>query len=96
MSAFFSRLLSFLLRLVFVAAGLVFAAVVVVFGMVLGLFIVLWSLVRGRKPQGVRFKMGTGSPFQRPPVQPANDDNVVDIEAREVPDVPSRLTQDRG
>ncbi|MBX3624906.1 MAG: hypothetical protein KF892_07840 [Rhizobacter sp.] len=93
-----SRLLSALLRLVLVAVGLVFGLLAVVFGLVLAFWLIVWSLLRGRKPQVKRFRMNPSNPFgggmggRR---APAGD--VVDIEAREVPDTPPpQLNRDRG
>jgi hypothetical protein len=94
------RLLSLVLRLVVIAAGLVFGAVLLVAGLLAALGVIAWALLRGRKPRAVRFGMnrrppfGQGSPFgdpRRPAAAPAD---VVDVEAREVPDVARRLPHD--
>jgi hypothetical protein len=91
-----SRIVSALLRLVLVAVGLVFGLLAVLFGLVLALWLIVWSLLRGRKPQVKRFRMNPGQPFggMRPR---APQGEVVDIEAREVPDrPPQQLNRDRG
>jgi hypothetical protein len=94
------RLLSVILRLVVVAAGLVFAAVLLVAGLLAAGIVIAWALLRGRKPQAVRFRMNRGSPFgqrapfgapRRPATAPAD---VVDIEAREVTQASPRLPRD--
>lgn len=101
---FFARLLSLLLRLVLVLAGLAFGAVVLVAGLVLATFIVIWSLLRGRRPQLMRFRMRPGAHFGGPRGgaafggmgrSPAPGE-VVDIEAREIPDTPQQLQRDRS
>lgn len=92
---FLKRLVSALLRLVIVTAGVAFGLLVVLMGLVLTLGLVVWGALRGRKPQGVDFRMHRGgSPFGA--MRPAPRGDVVDIEAREVPDAPQRLTQDRA
>lgn len=82
-----------------VAVGLVFGAFVLVAGLLLAVVVVIWGLLRGRKPQ-MQFRMNPGSPFggaarsARPSAAPLAD--VVDIEAREVPDTAQSLPRDRG
>lgn len=98
MSTFLSRVVSALLRLVVVAVGLVFGLLAIVLGLVLAFWLIVWSLLRGRKPQVKRFRVNPSQPFggmgggRR---APAGD--VVDVEAREVPDSPpQQLNRDRG
>lgn len=102
MSTFLSRVVSALLRLVVVAVGLVFGLLAIVLGLVLAFWLIVWSLLRGRKPQVKRFRVNPSQPFggmgggmgggRR---APAGD--VVDVEAREVPDTPpQQLNRDRG
>lgn len=101
---FLARLLSLLLRLVLVLAGLVFGAVVLVAGLVFAAFIVIWGLLRGRRPQVMRFRTHTGSPFGDLKGGPAFGGmgraaprgDVVDIEAREIPDTPQQLPPERS
>ncbi len=91
------KLLNALLRLALVAVGLVFAGLLLAAGLVFTVVLVLWSLLRGRRPQVRRFRVDPRSPFagMRPgPAAPQGD--VVDIEAREVPEAPSRLERDRS
>ena len=78
------RLLSFLLRLVLLAIGLVFAASLLVAGVVFSLALVAWSLLRGKRPRVVRFRVDPRSPFGGMRTAPRGE--VVDIEARVVPD----------
>lgn len=92
---FIQRFISVVLRLLLVAAGLVFAACLLVAGLVLTLLLVGWSLIRGRRPRIVRFRVDPRSPFagmRRGPAEARGE--VVDIEAREVPDVPQQLRHD--
>jgi Flp pilus assembly protein TadB len=93
--AFVSRVVSALLRLVLVAVGLVFGLMALLAGLVLALWIIVWSLLRGRKPQVRRFRMKPTSAFggmgRRAP-----QGDVVDIQAREVPDTPQQLRSDRN
>jgi hypothetical protein len=93
---FLSRIVSALLRLVMVVVGLAFGLLAVLFGLVLAFWLIVWSLLRGRKPKVQRFRMNAGQPFggMRPR---APQGEVVDIEAREVPDAPpQQLNRDRG
>ncbi|MBX3618763.1 MAG: hypothetical protein KF891_02050 [Rhizobacter sp.] len=92
---FLQRVVSMLLRLVLVLAGLVFGAVLLVAGLVFAVVLVVWSLLRGRRPQAVRFRMKPGAPFDgmRRNASPAD---VVDIEAREVPDTPHTIERDKS
>lgn len=88
-----------LLRLVLVLAGLVFGAVVLLAGLVFAVFIVIWSLLRGRKPQVMRFRMRPGAPFGDlggGARRAAPQGDVVDIEAREIPDTPQQLPRERS
>lgn len=92
----FRRLVSFALRLALLAVGLVFGAVLLVVGLFVTLVLLVLSLLRGRRPQVVRFRVDPRSPFTahvRP--TPHANAEVVDIEARVVPDDPQRLSGDR-
>ncbi|MGY4829849.1 hypothetical protein ACVNIS_14870 [Sphaerotilaceae bacterium SBD11-9] len=86
------RIFSFLLRLVLLAMGLVFAASLLVAGVVFSLVLVVWSLLRGKRPRVVRFRVDPRSPFGGMRTEPRGE--VVDIEAREVPDAPQQLKRD--
>lgn len=92
MLTFIRRLVTSLLRLLMIAAGLVFAAVLLVAGLTFTLLLLVWSLVRGRRPRVVKFRVDPGFGAFRGAAQPRGD--VVDIEAREVPDAPQQLKRD--
>ena len=96
MSQFLNDLFSTLIRLVMIVSGIVMAGLLLVVALVAGGGLLLWSLLTGRKPvlrfAGVdpraamagmrqRAQARPGSPPRRP--QPVE---VIDIEAREVPD----------
>ncbi len=84
------------------AIGLVFAGFVLAAGLVLSAGLIAVNLLRGRRPRVVRFNTAwspradsplRSSPFGgvRPhPARSAPRGEVVDIEAREVPDLPRR------
>lgn len=96
MSSVLSRVVSVMLRVVLVAAGLVVGVLAVLAGLVLAFWLIVWGLLRGRKPKAVRFRMNASRPFAGTQARPHQGD-VVDIEARELPDVPpQQLTRDRG
>jgi hypothetical protein len=81
------RFLSTAIRLLLVAVGLFFALVLLAVGLLASVVVVAWALLRGRRPRVVRFRVDPRSPFagmRRGPVPPSE---VVDIEAREVPDM---------
>ena len=95
MFTFIQRLIHTLLRLLLIGVGLVFAALLLAAGLVFTLVLVVWSLLRGRRPRVVRFRVDPRSPFagmRRGP--PAQQGEVVDIEAREVPEPPKPLPRD--
>ncbi len=92
MLTFIRRLVTTLLRLLVIAAGLVFAAVLLVAGLVFTLLLLVWSLLRGRRPRVVKFRVDPSFGAHRG-AGPASGD-VVDIEAREVPDTPLPLSRD--
>lgn len=84
--------MSAVLRLLVIAAGLVFAAVLLLAGLVFTLLLLVWSLLRGRRPRVVRFRVDPGFGTQRGAAPPRGE--VVDIEAREVPEAPQQLKRD--
>jgi hypothetical protein len=86
---FIPRFLSVLLRLVVIAAGLVFAGVLLVAGLVFTVLLLGWSLLRGRRPRVVKFRVDPSFGARR------EHADVVDIEAREVPDATQQLTRDK-
>lgn len=89
--------MSALLRLVLVAVGLVFGLMALLAGMVLAFWLIVWSLLRGRKPQVRRFRMKPSQPFGGMGSRRAPAGDVVDVEAREVPDrPPQQLNRDCG
>ena len=89
---FIRRLVTILLRFLMIAAGLVFAAVLLVAGLAFTLVLLVWSLVRGRRPRVVKFRVDPGFGTFRGATRPQGE--VVDIEAREVPDAPQQLKRD--
>jgi hypothetical protein len=91
---FMQRLFSFLLRLVLIAMGLVFTAALLGAGLVFTVLLLVWSLLRGRRPRVVRFRVDPRSPFAGMRPNPRAQGEVVDIEAREIPDVPQQLKRD--
>ncbi len=74
------RLPRTLLKLLVLALGTVLALVALVFGLMLAAGVVLWALVRGRRPAKVQVFRWRGMP-RRGAMPPAE---VVDVEAREV------------
>jgi hypothetical protein len=85
------RLPMFLLRVVLGLVGLVFTLALVAFGLVAGSALVAWALLRGRRPQGLRFDVRRGGMFDGPGFRRATSrGEVVDVEAREVSDRPLR------
>ena len=97
MTQFLNDLFSTLIRLVLIASGLVMGAIVLVLALVMGAGVLVWSLLTGRKPV-VRFAgldpratmaaMRARAQAQGPAGAPrrAQPVEVIDIEAREVPD----------
>ena len=92
------RLISFLLRVVLLGVGLVFAAALLVAGLLFTVVLMVTSLVRGRRPRVVRFRMDPRDPFagmrQRAYAPAQGRGEVVDIEARVVPDQNQQLKRD--
>lgn len=89
------RLFAFLFRLVAIVLGTVFAVGLLLLGLALTLTLVMWSLLRGRRPQVRRFKVDPRRPFGGFARRGAAAD-VVDVEAREVGEpgsAPPRLDQ---
>lgn len=96
MVTFLQRLLGTLLRVLLVCIGVVFAGILLAVGLVFTLLLLVWSLLRGRRPRVVRFRVDPRSPFagmRRGPAEPPGE--VVDIEAREIPDTPQQLPRDK-
>lgn len=92
MLTFIQRFVSAVLRLLVIAAGLVFAAILLVAGLVFTLFLLAWSLLRGRPPRVVKFRVDPSFGAHHG-AGPAGGE-VVDIEAREVPEAPQQLKRD--
>ena len=90
------RLFSLLFRLLLIAFGLVAGAVLLVSGLVAGLLLVLWALVRGKRPTVTRFKVDPRAFRAGMPQRPVPQGDVVDIEAREVPDAAIRIDRDKA
>jgi hypothetical protein len=90
------RIFSLLLRLLLLAFGLVAGAVLLVSGLVAGLLIVLWALVRGKRPRVARFRMDPRAFRAGMPQRRATPGDVVDIEAREVPDAALHIERDKA
>jgi len=74
-------------RLFVVAIGLLATLLLLALGLALGVAVMVWSVLRGRRPRVMRFRVDPRSPFSgmRPQATKAHGE-VVDIEAREVPD----------
>lgn len=92
MIQFFRDVLATLIRLVLISAGIVMAALVVVLAIVTAGGVFLWSLLTGRRPtvrfagdfatMASRMRRTAGRPApSRPPAV-----EVIDIEAREIPE----------
>lgn len=81
------RLVGFVLRALMAAVGLVFMLLLMGFGLVAGGLLVIWALLRGRRPAPVRFGMRPDAAWERfrrgGPAAPRGE--VIDIEARELP-----------
>lgn len=92
MTEFLNGVLSALIRLVLIASGVVMAGLVLVVGVGFGAFVLVWSLLAGRKPR-FRFQhvdpraamAGTRARAQAPRQRP-HASEVIDIDAREVKD----------
>lgn len=85
-----SRVIGFFIRLAAVLIGAVFALGLLLLGLMLTAGLVVWALLRGRRPQVRRFKVDPRQPFggfaRRAPAG-----EVVDVEVREVRSSPPRL-----
>ncbi len=81
------RLVAFVLRALMAAVGLVFMLMLMAFGLVVGSLLVIWALLRGRRPASVRFGMPKGAAWEgfRRAASGTSRGEVIDIEAREVP-----------
>ena len=99
MLAMLQTLMQFLLRAVLAIGALFLLLFTLVVGTLLAIVVVSWALLRGRRPGKVQFRwqgMGrppgrtAGAPFHRP-----RADDVVDIEARELPEGKPRELPDR-
>ena len=91
-----NRAFGWLLAGLLLAAGLVFTASLVVAALLVGVVAVAASLLRGEKPS-FRMHLGRGDGVGRWPDRRARRGaapaEVVDVEAREVPDIPQRIEQ---
>ena len=88
-----SSLVSFVIRLVLAVATVILVLSLMAVALVTMLGLVLWSLIRGRRPtidvSGFARARGRFRPAgARPAVDPAD---IVDVEAREVPNSRPRL-----
>lgn len=84
------RLLSAVLSAVLVVGGMLLMLVALVMGLVLAGGVVLWALLRGRRPGPVNLRWGympRPPGFGPRPARPGAAD-VVDVQAREVEDLP--------
>lgn len=72
-------------RVLMLAVGAVLGVLALAFALVLAGVLLVWALLRGRRP--VQTFRWPGRPGRTPP---ANGTDVVDIEAREVRDPPER------
>lgn len=88
-SAFLGRLLLAVRRAVMAVAGLVLVGCLLLLGLVLGFALLLWALLRGRRPAPVNLRWARGgmpswaTRGARQGRSAASE--VVDIQAREVP-----------
>lgn len=90
---FIQRLSGTVLRLVLLAAGLVLAGVLLLVGLAAALGLLVWSLLRGRRPAMVfraaqrpswgRMRQGRAA---APASARSADPGIIDVEMREVPD----------
>lgn len=103
MQTFFLRLFQTVLRLLIVGLGVLFTLVLLAAGVVFMLGLAVWSLVRGRKPSIAGFRvpprpgwtdMPRGFRAQRPPRSPRRQEDVLDVEVREVPEAQPSLNRD--
>jgi len=85
-----SRLIALVFRVAAVAIGVLITVGLLLLGVVLMAALVVWSVLRGRRPQIRRFRIDPRQPFggftRR---EPAGE--VVDVEVREVRTPPPRL-----
>jgi hypothetical protein len=97
LTQFLNDLFSTLIRLVLIVSGLVVGGIVLLLALTLGAGVLVWSLLTGRKPvfrfagldpratmAGMRARAQAHAPRQ--PGRRAQPVEVIDIEAREVPD----------
>jgi hypothetical protein len=101
------RLIRFVVRFVFVAAGAVFFLSLLLAGVIAAVAFTLWSLLRGRRPVAVdifRFQQaararakagGFGTGWTRSAAA-ADAGDVVEVQAREVVRADQRLGDSRG
>ena len=98
MTQFLNDLFSTLIRLVLIVSGLVVGGLVLLLALVMGAGLLVWSLLTGRKPvfrfagldpratmAGMRARANAHAPRRQPSQRPQAVE-VIDIEAREVPD----------
>lgn len=87
-----TQFVTLVVKLVLGIAGFIFMLSLLVAGLIAGVLFVLWSLLRGRRPVLVmpRFSMPPGRQWGFPNAgeraRRQREDEVVDIEVREVPD----------
>ena len=92
MNALLARAFGWLLAGLLVAAGLVFTASLVVASLLLGVVAVTASLLRGEKPSlRMLLRRGFGDGQRAGWRTRPGAHEVVDVEAREVPDTPERI-----
>jgi len=90
LSTIFRRVFAFIIRLAALLIGALFALGLLLLGLVLTTVFIVWALLRGRRPQVRRFKVDPRQPFGGFSRRADNAD-VVDVEAREVPAAPRQL-----
>ena len=107
MPTMLQTLMNTLLRTLLAIGGVLLLLISVVVGTVLAAALVVWALMRGRRPANVRFRwQGGGRPFggQHGGPSGAPSDTpfgrrppgeVVDVEVRELPDRPPAELRDR-
>lgn len=92
-----NRLWSTILRLLLALFGMLVVAGVMAVGALLGIALIGWALLRGKRaaPIDLRWRgpVGWRRGVNRAPVDPAANPEVVDIEAHEIDDAPLRTTE---
>ena len=85
----FGRFVSAVARFAIALVGAVVMVGALFIGLIVGLTLLIFALLRGRKPTGVKFMWRKGEwpgrPGRRQDSKPVEQGEVVDIEVREIP-----------